>query len=410
MGISSLFSDNEKRGFVITVSILFVICAGLLVWLMYYYLFLNGQITISTAYLDKASYSDETKFFMEINYYSNEKGNGEEVFEIKLNYYTDTRIPEIEEDGQYGTKYMYSTGAQFIGGVEYSWNKGVSIVNLFSGKQDHKYTLLDGYYYDTEMGGTSFTSLKNEKLVDQDKWIYDINGELCLIQPIKLNHDVVDYWDLWVAHVTNRDISYFILQIYNTVKSLDEGENIFALNLSEYFFVTLQNENGSFDSEPTDDVNYLYSNIKVNVNSNGMISSDQSIFGIVEENSNWSLYGENSENYWQVKVEHNLTANDFNVIFKDGAYYLKMKTECEEYLKTFNYLNLIITLDLDNIQVETVNVDVIGFDESLYNAFDVYKLILNSTTERTFNVLDDDIIIEADDVITINTNEEVLYA
>lgn len=410
MGISSLFSDNEKRGFVITMSILFIICAGLLVWLMYYYLFLNGQITISTAYLDKASYSDETKFFMEINYYSNEKGNGEEVFEIKLNYYTDTRIPEIEEDGQYGTKYMYSTGAQFIGGVEYSWNKGVSFLNLFSGKQDHKYTLLDGYYYDTEMGGTSFTSLKNEKLVDQDKWIYDINGELCLIQPIKLNHDVVDYWDLWVAHVTNRDISYFILQIYNTVKSLDEGENIFALNLSEYFFVTLQNENGSFDSEPTDDVNYLYSNIKVNVNSNGMISSDQSIFGIVEENSNWSLYGENSENYWQVKVEQNLTANDFNVIFKDGAYYLKMKTECEEYLKTFNYLNLIITLDLDNIQVATVNVDVLGFDESLYNAFDVYKLILNSTTERTFNVLDDDIIIEADDVITINTNEEVLYA
>ena len=410
MGISSLFSDNEKRGFVITMSILFIICAGLLVWLMYYYLFLNGQITISTAYLDKASYSDETNFFMEINYYSNEKGNGEEVFEIKLNYYTDTRIPEIEEDGQYGTKYMYSTGAQFIGGVEYSWNKGVSFLNLFSGKQDHKYTLLDGYYYDTEMGGTSFTSLKNEKLVDQDKWIYDINGELCLIQPIKLNHDVVDYWDLWVAHVTNRDISYFILQIYNTVKSLDEGENIFALNLSEYFFVTLQNENGSFDSEPTDDVNYLYSNIKVNVNSNGMISSDQSIFGIVEENSNWSLYGENSENYWQVKVEQNLTANDFNVIFKDGAYYLKMKTECEEYLKTFNYLNLIITLDLDNIQVATVNVDVLGFDESLYNAFDVYKLILNSTTERTFNVLDDDIIIEADDVITINTNEEVLYA
>ena len=57
-----------------------------------------------------------------------------------------------------------------------------------------------------------------------------------------------------------------------------------------------------------------------------------------------------------------------------------------------------------------MNVDVLGFDESLYNAFDVYKLILNSTTERTFNVLDDDIIIEADDVITINTNEEVLYA
>lgn len=66
--------SEEMKKFLKIYSPIFVICLLLLCWLMYYYLFLDSKISITTAYLDDATYSDDEVFFMEINYYSNENG------------------------------------------------------------------------------------------------------------------------------------------------------------------------------------------------------------------------------------------------------------------------------------------------------------------------------------------------
>ena len=395
--------SEEMKKFLKIYSPIFVICLLLLCWLMYYYLFLDSKISITTAYLDDATYSDDEVFFMEINYYSNENGNGQEVFEIKFNYYTDTRIPEQDEDGTFDSKYMYSTGAQFLGGIQ-TKKKAKSTFTTYT----QYYSLQNGYYYDTEMGGTSFSSLKNQSIIDQSSWLYDINGKLCKIWT---RGNVQTGKTLWVKDYIKIDTSYFILALYNTIKSLDEGENIFALNLSEYFFVTLQDSDGTFGTTPTDDENYLYANIKVNINKNGMINANQSLFGIVEEDSDWSLYGSNSDEYWQVRTEYNLTLNDFIVVSENQKFYLDIKQSCLNYLKPFNYLNIIITINLDEVKVASTQVDIQGFTQELYSSLNVYKIVLHSTTEREFEILDKNIQIEKDDLISINYPEqEVQYA
>lgn len=399
--------SEEMKKFLKIYSPIFVICLLLLCWLMYYYLFLDSKISITTAYLDDATYSDDEVFFMEINYYSNENGNGQEVFEIKFNYYTDTRIPEQDEDGTFDSKYMYSTGAQFLGGIQYTYKEDTSLKELFSDTAYHYYTLKNGYYYDTEMGGTSFSSLKNQSIIDQSSWLYDINGQLCKIWT--RGNKKIDK-TLWINHYLEIDTSYFILALYNTIQSLDEGENVFALNLSEYFFVTLQDSDGTFGTKPTDDENYLYANIKVNINKNGMINANQSLFGIVEEDADWSLYGSNSDEYWQVRTEYNLTLNDFIVVSENQKFYLDIKQSCLNYLKPFNYLNIIITINLDEVKVASTQVDIQGFTQDLYS-LDIYKIVLHSTTEREFEILDKNIQIEKDDLISINYPEqEVQYA
>lgn len=400
--------SEEMKKFLKIYSPIFVICLLLLCWLMYYYLFLSSKISITTAYLDDATYSDDEVFFMEINYYSNKNGNGEEVFEIKFNYYTDTRIPEQNEDGNFDAKYMYSTGAQFLGGIQYTYKEDTSFKELFSDSAYHYYTLKNGYYYDTEMGGTSFSSLKNQSIIDQSSWLYDINGKLCKIWT--RGNKQIDK-TLWINHYLEINTSYFILSLYNTIQSLDEGENVFALNLTEYFFVTLQDSDGTFGTTPTDDENYLYANIKVNINKNGMINANQSLFNIVEEDSDWSLYGSNSDEYWQVRTEYNLTLNDFIVVSENQKFYLDIKQSCLNYLKPFNYLNIIITINLDEVKVASTQVDIQGFTQDLYSSLNVYKIVLHSTTEREFEILDKNIQIEKDDLISINYPEqEVQYA
>lgn len=405
--------SEEMKKFIKYYSPVFIICLMLLCWLMYYYLFLDSKISITTAYLDDATYSENETFFIEVNYYSNENENGQEVFEVKFNYYTDTRIPEKDEDGNFEAKYMYSTGAQFLGGIQYTYKEDTSISELFSNRADHYYTLKNGYYYDTEMGGTSFTSLKGQSLINQSSWLFDVNGELCKIWCKYLDEKNLDDMfiekTLWINHYLKIDTSYFILSLYNTIQSLDEGEKIFALNLSDYFYVNIQNDDGTFNTQPTDDENYLYANIKVNVNNNGMINANQSLFGIVEEDADWSLYGSNSDEYWQVRTEYNLTLNDFIVVSESQKFYLDIKQSCLNYLKPFNYLNIIITINLDEVKVASTQVDIQGFTQKLYS-LDIYKIILHSTTEREFEILDKDIQIEKDNIISITYPQEVQYA
>lgn len=62
--------------------------------------------------------------------------NGQEVFEIKFNYYTDTRIPEQDENGNFDAKYMYSTGAQFLGGIQYTYKNSPTVSEYFLTKQN----------------------------------------------------------------------------------------------------------------------------------------------------------------------------------------------------------------------------------------------------------------------------------
>ena len=357
-----------------------------MLWYVYYLMFLSDDFFISTAYLDEATYSDEEKYFIEINYFNNEKGNGVEAFEIKLNFYTDAHLPEQNEDGSYDTKTMYSSGFQSIGGLSYSFNEDTSLDAIFTGHDEHYYKIKDGYYYDTEMGATSFGSLRGEKITDRDKFIYDINGELCLVQTQGLTYT---HNNAWVKQYTAHDVSYFLTSIYETVKSLDSGEQIFVIDLSDYFFVTLQNENGSFDTENhTSDEQFLFTNIKVNISDNGLISSEQSMFGIVMNDADWTLDNTGREEYWQTETTYYLENEDFTVRYEDGGFYATLKTSVVNYMAPFRNLNLVVNIDLDNFVVNGQKIELRGLTEDAFSDLEIREINLTSTEQRDFYVYD----------------------
>lgn len=365
---------------------IFLACFGLMLWYVYYLMFLSDDFFISTAYLDEATYADEEKYFIEINYFNNSKGNGLEAFEVKLNFYTDQELPEQNEDGSYNTKTMYSSGFQSIGGLSYTTSEDAQIADVFDGKAENIYRIQDGYYYDTEMGGTSFGSLRGEKITNRDKFIYDINGELCLVQN---QGEVYTHNRLWVRYYTMHDVSYFLTSIYETVKSLDYGEHIFAIDLSDYFFVTLQNENGSFDTEDhTSDEQFLFTNIKVNISDNGLISSEQSMFGIVMNDADWTLDNTGREEYWQTKTTYYLDNEDLTVKYEDGGFYATLKTSVVNYMSPFRNLNLIVNIDLDNFVVNGQKIELRGLAENAFADLEISEINLTSTTQRDFYVYD----------------------
>ena len=362
---------------------IFLACFGLMLWYLYYLMFLNDNVFITTAYLDEATYAEDDTFFMEINYFNNSKSNGLEAFEVKFNFYTDTQLPEKKEDGTYDTKVMYSSGFQSFNGIQYNYDPYNSFESVFTGHSNHYYNIENAFYYDTEQGGTSFGSLKNQKITDRNEFIFDINGELCLIKPMG---EVYTHNNAWVKSYDVYDVSYFLICLYDTIKGLDSGEHIFALDLSKYFFVNLQNENGSFDTEPTNDVNFTFANIKVNITDNGLISSEQSMFGIVMNDSNWTIDNTGREEYWKTETTYYLENDDFTVKYENGGYFAALKSRTINYLTPFRNLNLIVNLDLDNFNINGQKVELKGLTENAFGELEIDEINLTSTQQRDFYV------------------------
>ena len=117
--------------------------------------------------------------------------------------------------------------------------------------------------------------------------------------------------------------------------------------------MTLQNENGSFDTENhTSDEQFLFTNIKVNISDNGLISSEQSMFGIVMNDADWTLDNTGREEYWQTKTTYYLDNEDLTVKYENSGFYATIKTSVVNYLVPFRNLNLVVNIDLDNFLCE----------------------------------------------------------
>ena len=97
----------RKKILIISLTILLLICAFINIWYLYIRMFGVQKVVSSTFEVGLQSLKNEenpdTKYFIEINYLSNQAQNGDEVFEIKFNYMLDENQSAF-----------YSQGLQFV--------------------------------------------------------------------------------------------------------------------------------------------------------------------------------------------------------------------------------------------------------------------------------------------------------
>lgn len=370
---------------------IFLICLALNCWGMYYFMFLSGNVTITTSYIDEATYSEDEKYFINLEYFSNAYENGIENFGARWDYYTDVSIPEKNEDGSYGDKYAYSTGVQFQNGYSYSEKVNTNYWNY-----SYNYYQMENCVYYNTSDGVSFSATNS--LEDMNKWIYDMDGQLCLIQE---KGETNEYKTLWVDRGTNYNTAMLLCDLYDVVKSLPDGERVITVDLSKYYNVFLF-DGKEFSTTPTTEENWVYVSVYVNKTSNGLISANQSMFNSYLGDSTWSLYGDmENEDYWQAKTEYYLELADFTFDYENGKYYLKLQSQCIEYLSEFKNMRYLLSLDLDNIYLGNQKINVSGFSENAFGGLNVEEITLTSTETKTFTMYDKNIKVNAPDNIEI---------
>ena len=356
-----------------------LICLVCDMWLLWYELFLKDNFSLTTAYVDDMSYSEEEKFFIELQYYPN-------MFEAKINYYIDTDIPEYDETTQsYGEKYTFSSGVQFDGGYQADLDgHGTGVFGW--GNYYRENVMKNCKYYNIDQNGTSYIAVS--ELAHQDKWVYDIGGELVLLTSrgnVKYGENGIGY-----PKYMNYNMALALQDLYSAVESLEDGKRVITFDMSEYFnFTMYDEETGRFEEEIHETKEtWMFINIFVNKHSTDFVSAEQSIFGQFMGDTEWSLYDLSKADYWRARHEYNLTIKDFTFVYSNKSYHLKLKQSVIDYLSEFDNMQYIVTIDLDNIYLGSEKIDIVGFIDKPFGSLGIDTINLTTEETREFEVFD----------------------
>lgn len=357
-------------------SVIISICYG------YYHYFVH-ETTTGTNYIDNQSpvdlvekadslsddqlkYYEDRKFF-EVNYYSNSKENGIELQELKLNYFTDFSLNLAS---------CRSTGMQYVGDFE-EYRVSIDDVNSVG-----EYVVPDFYYYDT----TDMISWNGGKLATQlnrdTKLIIKIGDKPYQIQ-LTGKHEVYGkfLWWEYLKSATYYDYGSVFYDVMNAIESNSQGygDYYITLDLSNYFTVyEFNTDTGKWREDNITDEIFTYAVCKFHYYENGATSSDQSLFGIIECDSNFNLKEDINAEYWQERVVFSLSEEDIdNDIFKlrysdtyDG-YFISLNLDVKKIFEDMPRAKVCIELDLNSSYLDEKNISIVGID---YNAFENFEI------------------------------------
>ena len=368
-------------------------------WLIYYEVNLkDNTFALHTNFVDDATYSDDETFFMEIQIFEN-------VVEWKFNYYVDTSLPEQNEDGSYDNKFLFSTGVQF-----YSQDISDNIVakndfvGFIIGVHTESFNIQNCTFYSNDGQDTAYIS-GGTNLANQDKWIFDVGGELCAIKEVgNVKYDKF----LWVDMYNRYDVARLIVENWESAMSCENGTSVRMFDFSRYFTLLYQNENGQF-KKPVQDENILeewtFMNVKVTKYTTEMISASQSLFNSYKGDSEWQADGsEDSQTYWTDETVYHLDNNDLRYTAGENGYNISLKPSCETYLSEFSDLYIVLDIDLDEFE-SVLNIQ--GFTENPFGEIEVDEINLTSDTQRDFIVYDRTLKINTENVRVVYGGDAV---
>jgi hypothetical protein len=324
--------------------------------------------TVDTTYVDNLTYAPSETFFVEVNYYTNALTNGLEIFEVRMNQYTDVRMGA---GGEF-TKNVWSHGLQMRGDSWFAFSSKSTSLGFFRGFR-YDYTVgLTGdhsYYNSFDIGqGWQPHHLVNSPLQAHNEWLLDFGGELGAVRPkgfqkfdTTRSKNLLGMNDIFGRnddHYLMHDVNWFLVNLRNAIASQPWGTGVAVMDLSNYFYAYEYNQStGKFDRPwQENDAKRLFVNVKYNVSPHGLMVAEQSMFDMVGINRNYSFDGRQPQRYTNVTSAFTLTVADFEFLHLGGNDYLgRIRQERIDWLNTFRNLSVFIDIDLSHPSLGGIN-------------------------------------------------------
>jgi len=371
---------------IVMASILSLGSVGILAWTSHYWAN-NNRIVVTTAYTDRFAYAPGETYFIEINYFTNEMRNGLQAFEVRLNYYTDVDTPTSDDP----FKHVFASGIQFIGEPQFRRTLSAfarwGFLNLGTHSDERWHINSEHTFYNTQFVGADYEVSTEATFIlqHQNNWIVDFGGKIGMIdtqgrQPWHHSSGLVRYHSVY-------DINHFLMSIIAPSRSVPNGRSVIKFDLSRWFQGRLYNEDTRrFDRHFDGDINNMFINVKVNRSPHGLVTSQQSMFGMVRTDRQFVYSPDRNPNdFWQSQSVWTLTSADFDFTNLIGNMYLgRLNQRATDFLSSFNDLQINININLDFVSLDGKVFH--GFGVNPFRGLRVDRITITSQTPRNFHL------------------------
>lgn len=359
----------------------------------------------------------QDRYFLEANYYSNDKANGIQLQELKLNYFSSYRMMSSD---------YRATGMQYLGDYKGlpldTWDGNSEVRFKLFGNKDRYYgtdetsvnianTYVDKSfnYYDCT-NGVSWNGITNEngsiatELKRTTEFTVKIDNRAFAITLDKYkDKDVGDVRNIFgigwkVGEKYNRyyytygSLFQSCMQAVKT-NSAGYGDYYITVDLSSLFSVReFDTETGKYKADDVTDIIKTYSVLKFHYDENGARNSSQSMFGIIDNNSKYDIAHDTVDTeYWQERMTYNLNFQSklngrdiFEYRFSDvyNGYFVSLSMDAKKLFASMPRTKVNITIDTD-----TAIGKIFGLDYNAFENLEIDTLTINGK-EGTFHVLD----------------------
>lgn len=369
--------------------------------------------------------SDEEKdkmkdrYFLEVNYYSNDKNNGIKLQELKMNYFTTFNL--LSSDYR-------STGMQYIGDYKglplNTWDGNPEISFMKIGKNDRYYgtskesvAIANNYvdksfnYYDYT-NGINWNGITNEngsiatELKRTTEFIIKIDNRAFAISLNKyFDRDVGDVRNIFgigwkVGEVYNRyyyTYGSLFQSCMQAVKSNSAGygDYYITVDLSSLFSIKEYDiESGKFKTDNVTNIIKTYSVLKFHYDENGARNSTQSMFGIIDNNSKYDIQDDPIDTtYWQERMTYNLNyASKYNgkdlfeYRYSDtyNGYFISLTMDGKKLFVDMPRTKVNIVIDLSADYFTQNDIKIVGLDYNAFENVELDTLTIRGSTDKFY--------------------------
>lgn len=401
---------------VVIIAILVAACLAIDFW--YLYIKLYGEVKLPTHTYEvglQQTSEGNTKYFVEVEYYSNANKNGLECFEIKFNYLLDERQENF-----------YSQGLQLVADSKddsiklYLTEDGANKEFAYWDAGGNHYNRDVFYNYQTEENSKLFnyasgndystTTISTNPLGDKSYFRIQLGEQLYLMKfksSYRETRDPETYADFiskrsyspaiycWFndSNYIVYDYTYFMNLLYTALSSdtLANGTQSAMLfefgNIFDYY--EYDETNKVYKTQPLEDTTKVqkqitsYYSIYVKKHADGIQKASQSMFNCVQGSSTFNMTEDyNSDDYFIGRTIVTVDNKDFDYIKVTNNYYkLQLKESFINEYKSFgDKIVLSVQIDLDELTEKNIN--FLGLMEnSGLNNFEILECYTTQTKD-----------------------------
>ena len=377
------------------ISLFLIFSIAVVSWFTYIK-FGGAEVIVSDTYyvgLQTLPDGSDTKYFVEVNYLSNETNNGVSLFEVKFNYLMDEKqtaffsqgLQYTSEDevvfhdiGRYEKAYY---DKNFWGWETIKW-KYITYCTHVLKTNRHNYMSADDYSTTLE----STNPIDNESLfkiqIGDDIYGMKFKGLVPTMDKYK-EFDAGNWTTQSYKTFTDYNVDYFVASLFNSIQSLENGTSqacVFEFgDLFDYYEYDEENKRYKEDKVELDkavlisrDIKSYYS-ILINKNKAGATKASDSLFNCVDGNSNFNMSNTNSQDYFYgrttINADNAEDSSEFSMVkLTDTQVALKLNDNFNKaYLPYAEKIELIVLIDLDVLTAK--GLEFMGFtaDSGLSN-------------------------------------------